>query len=110
MANDLNAVMAQIEDFHGRDPNEHRQQRAENDWGEALEDDHKRKRANSHQERQCTRFVQFAEQVPQLLKEVSRAGGDAKQLWQLPDDDRERETDDKALEHRLGNEIRQEPE
>ena len=47
---------------------------------------------------------------PQLLEEVALALGHAEQLRHLADDDRQREADDEALQHRLGDEAREEAE
>ena len=43
--------------------------------------------------------------VPELLVRVAAAVLDANQLRKLLDDDVERDPEDKAFEHRLGNEV-----
>ena len=48
-------------------------------------------------------------QVPELLEEVAVALLDPEELRQLADDDRQREADDEALEHRLGDEVARKP-
>ena len=52
----------------------------------------------------------LAEQAPDLLEEVALALLDAEQLRELADDDGQREADDEALEHRLGDEAGEEAE
>ena len=54
--------------------------------------------------------AEVGDDVPCLLEEVAAALGDAEQLGDLADDDRQREADDEPLEHGLADEVRQEPE
>ena len=52
----------------------------------------------------------WRDHAPQLLEEVALDLLDAEQLRHLADDDRQREADDEALEHRLGDEVGEEAE
>ena len=52
----------------------------------------------------------MADEMPGLLEEVAVACTDPEQLRQLADDDRQREADDQAPEHRLADEVGEEAE
>ena len=54
--------------------------------------------------------AELLNKVPELLEEVAAALLDTEQLGELADDDREREPDDEALEHRLRDEVGDEAE
>ena len=72
--------------------------------------EHERERAGADRERQRVGLAEVADDVPELLEEVALAVVDPQQLRHLADDDREREPDDEALQHRLGDERREEAE
>jgi MFS superfamily sulfate permease-like transporter len=50
------------------------------------------------------------DEVAELTEEIAVARRDAEQLRHLPDHDRERESDDEALQHRFRDEVGEEPE
>ena len=61
-------------------------------------------------ERPAVGVAEVGDDSPQLLEEVALLLLDAEQLGHLADDDRQGEADDEPLEHRLGDEVGEEPE
>jgi hypothetical protein len=87
-----------------------RRRRAGHDRCYFLQPDHEGQREGADEQRQPARLVEVREQVSRLLEEVPLALLDAEDLRQLADDDREREPDDEALQHRLRDEAGEEAE
>ena len=69
-----------------------------------------RERHDTDHQRAAVRVAEIRDDAPQLLEEVAFLLLDAEQLRHLADDDRQRESDDEALEHRLGDEVGEEAE
>ena len=61
-------------------------------------------------QRSALGVAEVGDDAPQLLEEVAVLLLDAEELRHLADDDRQGETDDEALEHRLGDEAGEEAE
>jgi hypothetical protein len=81
-----------------------------NHRGELAQQQHDRQRHGADDECAAMRVAEVGDDVPELLEEVVAAFLDAEQLGNLSDDDRQCETDDEALEDRLGDEVGDEPE
>ena len=74
------------------------------------EREHAREARQTDREGQPVGVAEVGDEVAELAKEVALAFGDTEQLGQLADDDGQRQADDEALQHRLGDERREEPQ
>ena len=111
VADDRDAVLVEVEQLDRGDPEQHGDERARARPARlSFRPRTSGERGDADEQRQPARVAELAEQVPELLEEVALALLDAEQLGQLPDDDRQRQADDEALQHRLGDEVRQEAE
>ena len=100
----------EAEHLHRANPSGDGHQRAGDAGGEPAQANDHRQRQRSHEQCERLRVAQVGDQVPGLLEEVARSPVQPEQLGQLTDEDREREADDEALEHRLADEVGQEPQ
>ena len=85
-------------------------QRAGNGRSNTPQSDDQRQRDRADEQREPLRISQMGDQLPRLLEEVAAPPADPEHLRQLADDDRERQSDDEALEHGLADEVGQEAE
>ena len=67
-------------------------------------------RCGTDEERRTVRLVQMGDQVVQLVDRVPVDALDPEELWQLLDGDEDREAEHEALDDRLREELRDEPE
>jgi hypothetical protein len=104
-ADDGRAVPVQVGQLDDDNPEHDRGKRPGNHRSDPPQPQDQRQRPQPDQQRQPAGLAELAGQMPQLLEEVALALGDPEQLGQLPDDDREGQADDEALEHRLGDEV-----
>jgi hypothetical protein len=104
------AVRVKREDFDHRDAEDHRRQSSRDDRHESPEPEDKREGGYTDQHRQAVRVIELRDQLPQFPEEVTRARRHAQEGEQLPDNDRERKSSNKALQYRFGNEVRDETE
>jgi hypothetical protein len=107
---DCDPVLAEIEDVDGGDAAQDGGERSGCDGHPVLQLEHEGQRQDAHEQRQPAGLSEARQQLPQLLEEVAVAFGEAEEFRQLPDDDRERETDDEALQHRGGGEVGEDTE
>ncbi len=110
VTDDLDAVCVEIEHLDRDHAERDRCERRRHHRGEALQAEDEHERRDTDQQCQAARLVELRDETPDLLEEVARALCDAEQLRELPRDDRQREADDEALQHGLGDVAREESE
>ena len=109
-ADDVDALLVEVQERDRADAEADGHERPRDDRCELLEaDDDGQRQESDHQRRDAGR-PEAAEEPDDLLEEVALDLVDAEQLRQLAHDDRQRETDDEALQHRLRDEAREEAE
>ena len=88
VADDVHAVLVEVEDVDRGDPEGHRHERRRHHRQPALEAEHQGQRQHADGERPPLGVAEVRDQVPELLEEVTRALVDPEQRRQLADDDR----------------------
>jgi hypothetical protein len=106
VTDDRDAVVGEVEQLHGDDPEQDRNQRGGHRRCVALEGEHHDQRSHADYDSVAADVVELSDEVPEPLEEVALAAAHAHELGQLADDDRQRHADDEPLEDWLGDEVR----
>ena len=107
---DRDALAGQVEDRRDGDPADEGDEGARDPRGDAAEDDDQDQGADADDERPDVDGRPVSGQVRQALEDPARRRRDPEERGHLPDDDRDRQADDEAGHHRLGQELRHEAE
>jgi hypothetical protein len=109
-ADDIDATIDQTEGRDGSDAQQDSHERAGNERQPSFEPKNDRETQDAGDERRSVCVAQVPQQRSDLFEEVALTLRHPEQPRQLSRNDREGESDDETLEHRLGDERRQEAE
>jgi len=108
LADDGDALVGEVEHRHRHDPEDDGDEWGRGPGHETTEQHDDRQRRDTDRKGAPLCLAEVGDQVPGLVEEVAVASRDTEQLGELSDDDGECEADDEPLQHRLGDERRQE--
>jgi hypothetical protein len=103
-------VVIKVQELDRDDAKQHRDERSGYHRSQTAKRQDDSERECADEQRRALGVAQMDDDVPQLLEEVAAALLDAEELRDLANDDRRRQPDDEALDHRLGDEARHEPQ
>lgn len=110
VADDLDPLAREVEDGRHHDPDDECHECAGDPWRKPPEHEDPDHRPDPEGSRVRVEVVKALDDRGQLLRDRAAGGREAEEVRQLPDGDRERETDDEPDHDRGGKELREEAE